>query len=208
LGLAGTTGEGDVEFRTTRRERYPLRADGTGNSVVLKYLAAKTDQQLLEFVSEYGFPDPHGGGREEGTGLPTPEGAFWQPMSTLKGDRHLLEQLIKLFDVDPAGAIGHFQKIASLHIASLKPGLVLRPGSDKPTLSLTPRTLLGYMFLEAGLIMSGSNRIATCPWDGVPFLAGTYKGKRTTAVYCSNRCRVAAQRARKSQMVAEAVDPS
>lgn len=38
----------------------------------------------------------------------------------------------------------------------------------------------------------------TCPQCGEAFMAAQYVGKRITAVYCSNKCRVAAQRARKA----------
>ena len=77
------------------------------------------------------------------------------------------------------------------------PQLTWSPGESSPRFTLRLRSLLSFMRLEALLIAASNARLATCQHDRVLFLTGPLTGRRSHAKFCSDRCRVAAMRARR-----------
>ena len=68
--------------------------------------------------------------------------------------------------------------------------------ASRPVLSLAASNLYAFMALELASIMTGGAAVATCLHCGSLFVAGSAEGKPRGAMYCSNKCRVAHQRAR------------
>ena len=69
-----------------------------------------------------------------------------------------------------------------------------------PTMFLELRSLVGFMRAEVALILCGGTKVMSCAQCGNFFIAGAGRNagsKRSGAIYCSPRCRVAAVRSRK-----------
>jgi hypothetical protein len=79
-------------------------------------------------------------------------------------------------------------------IPSIEPDFDLRDG--KPTLSLPTTSLYAFMLLETALVITGGSRVTRCAQCAAILVTGSGTGRRGTSLYCSNRCRVAAQRSR------------
>jgi hypothetical protein len=62
---------------------------------------------------------------------------------------------------------------------------------------LVPDTLLSAMWMQLALHAASQAKLLTCHQCGKPFEVGTGTGRRETAMYCSNACKVAAFKASK-----------
>jgi hypothetical protein len=71
-------------------------------------------------------------------------------------------------------------------------------GGRGPRLALQPTSLSAFMVLELAMIIANGARLGTCEHCSKKFLTGHQTGRRSDAKYCSDRCRVAAMRARKA----------
>ena len=56
--------------------------------------------------------------------------------------------------------------------------------------------LTQFMTMEIAMIAMHGAKLGTCEHCGAVFLTGPLTGRRSHAKYCSDRCRVAAMRAR------------
>jgi hypothetical protein len=77
-------------------------------------------------------------------------------------------------------------------VSGLRPDIQLRDGA--PVLTLPISTLYGFMLMETALVITGGAQVMRCDNCSIIFVTGQGTGRRNTAKYCSNRCRVAAQR--------------
>jgi hypothetical protein len=68
----------------------------------------------------------------------------------------------------------------------------------KPVLMLPIAFPYAFMLMETALVITGGSQVMRCAECGTVFITGSGTGRRGTSLYCSNRCRVAAQRSRKS----------
>jgi hypothetical protein len=57
-------------------------------------------------------------------------------------------------------------------------------------------SLTNFMKMEIAMAAMHGAKLATCEHCGAVFLTGPLTGRRSHAKYCSDRCRVAAMRAR------------
>ncbi len=105
-------------------------------------------------------------------------------------------ELGEIWDAYAAGSLGSavnlFRSAQDADVAALMPDMNLR--GDRPVLSLQAGTLYGFMLMETALVVTGGAQIARCQNCQNIFATGSGTGRRNTAKYCSNRCRVAAQR--------------
>jgi hypothetical protein len=70
--------------------------------------------------------------------------------------------------------------------------------SGTPQVVMESRTVIGFMMLEAAMIATNGARVHECEYCKSLFLTGPATWRRSHAVYCSDKCRVAAMRARKA----------
>ncbi len=86
--------------------------------------------------------------------------------------------------------------VVNKRLASSK-GLALVPALvDGNRLSLRLRSLYALMLMELAMIVEKGARLASCGHCKVVFLTGPTTGRRSHVRFCSDRCRVAAKRAR------------
>lgn len=177
--------EGDVQMiapRTKRAETRRIVVSNVADGLVLKFVAARGDQGLVDFVAKHGClgspMDPGWTGVED------------EPLEFVRGAQKALQAKLAL---QPAEAPAQLQ---FFNPAYVKAGLEAR-GGDAPWLTLRPVSLYTLMDLEVMLVLAGETHVETCAHCFTPFAVGSASGKRTGSVYCSTRCRVAAHRAAK-----------
>jgi len=104
----------------------------------------------------------------------------------------------KIANGDLSSATEQFQRrkrpgaIRDMHLMS--PDIAFRNG--RPSLSISIEGLTDFMLMETALVITGGGQVMRCQHCNTIFNTGPGTGRRNTALYCKNRCRVAAQRAR------------
>jgi hypothetical protein len=84
-------------------------------------------------------------------------------------------------------------------LTGVSPDIEFRDG--KPTLMFPVNSPYGFMLMETALVITGGSQVMRCSQCGTILVTGSGTGRRGTSRYCSNRCRVAAQRSRKVEDV-------
>jgi hypothetical protein len=177
--IGGETREGQyVRLKSKSMRTYDRRLIDLKKPLIEEFLGCKTPDDFVVFVSEYGIP---GGGPEAET-----------KVSDLVKSRATLQ---KLFDLSAAGktteAIHLYNRIAK----PVTPILAQWTGLKTPVMTFVPDHPYAFMAMEAALANANATVLLTCNHCSRPFLAGALTSKRTNAYYCSNKCRVASQRA-------------
>jgi hypothetical protein len=85
----------------------------------------------------------------------------------------------------------------------LKPQLRHQP-RGKVVLVFVPTNLIQFLWLQFALHLGSGAKLLRCERCGSPFTVGTGTGRRETAKFCSNACKVAAFRNRHAQGIAHA----
>jgi hypothetical protein len=88
--------------------------------------------------------------------------------------------------------------IARHQAYNLQPALHIDT-DGRPQMMFRPQNLIGLMLMECSAVLLNDARFATCEHCKSAFLTGPLTWRRAHAVYCSDRCRVAAMRARNSK---------
>jgi hypothetical protein len=152
----------------------------------------RTAEGMRRFCDAYGALDFPGGGLGSGS-LGPGSGSLKQADWMLHVQRTLQRALMLLESGDPAELS---KRLASGHAGLCAPRLARREDGSL-TLTLVPDTLLSAMWLQLALHAASDAELLSCERCAMPFAVGTGTGRRTTAKYCSNACKVAAFKARK-----------
>jgi hypothetical protein len=177
---------------------------------------------MLKFISDYGFPlqlvdfedlkrqvidkpevmsgikgaidDTHAHVHIPGT---TPKLKGEMSLGMLIEMRHSLDVIWEAYE---AGNVTEAVELFREHpvqgpVTGISPDIEFRTG--KPTLTLPVNSPYGFMLMETALVITGGSQVTRCSKCGTIFVTGSGTGRRGTSLYCSNRCRVAAQRSRK-----------
>lgn len=178
--------------------------DELNEPLVVDFINAKGRDALTKFLQTYGLPQ-----------TPEEPASALVPVWRVIQYQSLFETTLKMYRAGVTEAArGLFQKLAGL-LVTLRPDIQISDTKDTLRLSLETNSLAGFMCMEAAAIITGGSRVMVCDHCGKFFMSGTDTGKRHrySVAYCSNRCRVAAQRKRdraaKGQELAEvALAPS
>ncbi|MDH3668006.1 MAG: hypothetical protein OEN23_13855 [Paracoccaceae bacterium] len=184
--LSGELSGQHVRYKTNRREWANWKIDHLEAPLVLQFVNAKTDAELLGFLSVHGLTtggwSSQDGGRE----------VEW---STVKANQsYLRTQLLQIDYEESAEKVGRRinRLIASHPNFSLAPRLEFTSGRSAPHFGLSPQSLLGFMLMEIFLMLDAGARSKPCLRCRKLFVYGHLTGRRSTAKYCADRCRVAA----------------
>jgi hypothetical protein len=154
--------------------------------VVLQFINARDD--LLPFMSRYSAGSvltPEFPGADHGV-----ESDPQAHITALDRDQEYLRQLlVNATGPDPVKAC------INLKFIRLEAALQLR--DDKPQMLLRCKNLLDFMRMEVAMVALEGAKLATCERCPNLFLTGSSTSRRSHATFCSDRCRVAASRARK-----------
>jgi hypothetical protein len=180
----------DGFFRPLSARREPVRvvtAD-LDDPVVLQLLNARDD--LLPFMSRYSAGAVY-----------TPWGGAPDPMyepnvhfSTIAGWQILLRQR-----VTEAGSSDQVAALVSLSDPHIRTAISFHLRDGRAQMLVRCDELFDFMRLEAAMIAIEGAKLVTCGCCGNYFAAGPATSRRTDAQYCSDKCRVAAMRARKKE---------
>jgi hypothetical protein len=192
-----------IGYRSTEREEYRRRLETPDELVVTSFLNAAPDasvevdpsaplawadkffRPVVDFVSKYGLPY---------------ESEFGDPgemdVLSINNARQALKGILDLHaGGNTTDAVADFQCLTSMRMSGLQPRIEMR--GERPALMLPINSLFGFMLMETALIITGGFAVLRCAHCGKVFVTGSGTGRRKSSKWCSNRCRVAAQRARK-----------
>jgi hypothetical protein len=132
-------------------------------------------------------------------------GTIWQTLNDFLFQHAAMERAVALFERGSAADSALLIKLINLAAKGdqrmIPPMALFAPqlgidADDKVTLSLVPQHLLSAMWLQLALHVAGDCKLVRCEKCQVPFVVGAGTQRRSTAMYCSSLCKVAAFRAR------------
>jgi hypothetical protein len=170
--------------RTDRREVQTMRLSNLENPIVIAFVNATDDEDRLQFFDQYGF--------------------LGRPMEIMRRDSLLgfqahLRQTLQRFGsgADPASTMaGINQGIAERREFNPQLTFHLAGPRGTPRLLLKSETLYAFMIMEMAMVVAHGVRVTECEKCSEIFLTGALTWRRAHARFCSDRCRVAAMRAR------------
>lgn len=202
-GPPGSTGESDPRYdamgtgywfyyRSDRREKFTRTLADLSEPLVTQFVNASTVEALTAFFNRFGIPQA--------------QPALGVDLAGTVNAQLAVKDLFKSYtEGNVANLLETFDNIAKRRLGKITPRLSW--SGANPSLTLVPDSLIAFMTLEATMIMAGGARMMKCHRCGSLFLSGSNTGRRSTAYYCSNRCRVGAQRESHRHLVAEEVPP-
>ena len=173
--------------RTNRREPLRLVTADLADPVVLQFLNAHFYgyETLVAFMSKYTA------GSFVGTGA---GGDFAHPAFIMRWANFLRQMLLAAGGGEPIDALIGITKDTSIN---LNPTFHLEDG--KPRMLLQCTDLPMFMQMEIAMIALEGAKLVNCEQCRNFFLTGPLTGRRSDATFCSDRCKVAAMRARKKE---------
>lgn len=196
----------DVLSVSNRAEKYRPTAFPTLFRVFADQPA--TAEGALDFIGKFGLLGHYtvknykAGGviisKEGLTAADTEDGRFEkyinEPVAYFIEAQRSIKDAICLFEnKDLVGLVKAFNR--DFTAGQLRPRLRDRP-FGRVALVFRPITLLQFMWLQFGMFTGSGNRLLRCERCNAPFIVGAGTGRRETAKFCSNACKVAAFRAR------------
>jgi hypothetical protein len=149
------------------------------DSVALRFINATTEDALVQFFARFGLATKIDELRVE---IETEQQAILSV--------HLQKALSG--DAAHAGpAVAHLLKSIRL-----QPAFDFSGSEQTARLTLRADTLRQFMIMEIAFAAAAGARLSRCEYCGTAFLMGPMTGRRSTAKFCSDRCRVAAMRQR------------
>jgi hypothetical protein len=167
---------GRFHYRTDRRETVRREISNLEDPLVMVFVNARENDQRVQFFSQFGL-------LEAGQDIRRPDVLNYQEaFHDLLLRREFFDSTASLF---------------SDHSFDLRPTLYLV--GDAAQVRLDNRTLLSFMLMETATATAQGAQLAACERCGTQFLTGPLTGRRSHARFCSDRCRVAAMRARNAE---------
>jgi hypothetical protein len=193
-------------YRTERRKMMHLELSPK-SSTVIEFVNATKHDSLFAFLGKYGLPDTTMAPDGESDVVPldivlnlpdttiAPDGeSDVVPLDIVLNMRDRMRIMLDTYLIgDIAKTVEGFEEL--LPEFEIRPDLKIRPGTDDVELMLRCNSLAGFMMMELAAIVAGNAQVLTCLHCNNIFTAGAGGARKKTAHYCSNRCRVAAQRA-------------
>jgi hypothetical protein len=178
-----------VRYKTRNMETFRRTLEGAASALAVKFAMCKTDDALLAFMDRWGIPglaiDP--AGEPDDVEVPMVAVRFRRDYVRQALDYHRTGDK-RADDVLSAGWGAQ---------NDLRPSLSRPRAAKKPVLLLETRNLAGFMALELGAMIAGGAKVMRCDHCSTIYATGDYEGRhRRAGRFCSNRCRVADQRAR------------
>jgi hypothetical protein len=189
-------------YRTERRETYLKTIENLESPIVVTFVNATDDRKRQLFFKQFGL------------GTPVDHTIWNRPYRA----RLVLARALKRSDTlehqskyrELLHIIGGEDRIAAMTAINstignrvgaennLIPTFHLAGPHGTPQLLLKSASLLGFMKMEMAMIASNGARVGECEKCSAMFVTGPMTGRRSSAIYCSDRCRVAAMRARQA----------
>jgi hypothetical protein len=171
--VAGPAG---IWFRARTSRRYPIRIEvaDLDNPVVVHFVNARDNNARERFLGRFGFLEAN----QSECGLD----------ELIVYQQEMRRLLVAAGSDEP--------DIAAINKRLRGWQSDVFPLLDGRRLSFELASLHGLMLREIVMVVEKDARLATCQHCRLTFLTGPTTGRRSHSVYCSDRCRVAAMRAR------------
>jgi hypothetical protein len=171
-----------LHFRLRTDRTDPLRLEmNLENPVAVEFANARDDDDRIKFYSKFGLLF---------------ESQWYERAEEYD---NVLENQKKIRDwlLNGANPIDIFRDTPDWPGGlGLKPTFDLGGEAGAPRMLLKCESLIDFMVMEVAMITFHGAKVGTCQHCGAIFLTGSLTGRRSHAKYCSDRCRVAAMRAR------------
>jgi hypothetical protein len=173
-------------YRTARRESARLEFTDLENLVVIAFVNAGDDEDRRRFFERFGLTIP---------------GSQISRDDTIDNQFRLRLLLQAASDSNAATAMETANEMIAAHRGSeLQPSWHLTGQRGVPHVVLKSRSLLTFMLMEVANAIAYGAQLSTCQQCGTVFLTGKNTYRRSRAKFCSDRCRVAAMRARHAEI--------
>tara|TARA_R100001369_G_scaffold11048_2_gene24372 strand:+ start:526 stop:1149 length:624 start_codon:yes stop_codon:yes gene_type:complete len=179
--------EGVLRARSDRFAAIALEVSDFEAPVCILFVNSLGHEGLVAFATRFGVPSL--GIPAEGD--PPYSGALMPLVEALRDD---VEDVLfgNFADIDHVQSINKIIKNAGI-----QPQFDYVEGRYR--FVLRPRTLSDFLLIEASMARDAGATARNCAHCGKAFLTGPMTGRRSTAKYCMDRCRVAAMRLRKDK---------
>jgi hypothetical protein len=182
--------------RTDRRETFHLEIQNLEDPVVVEFANASDDATLIKFLSRFGslFHRPPPGLFEKLKEVPL---KFEPPRDDILNIQEGYRRRLVRAAGSPVEALQAINEEAKDFGAfDLAPKFDLAGEGGAPRMLLQCRSLISFMDMEIAMVATSGAKLATCKQCDRVFLTGPLTWRRAHAQYCTDRCRVAAMRAR------------
>jgi hypothetical protein len=182
-------------FRSDRCANQQATFTDLKDPIVLKFVNATSDEKRQLFFGEFAMSHDFLLTRR----FPLDEHPAVLAARMIHRDDMLARQdfytsLLSKAGVDNVAAL----KEINHHTIDLSPTFNLGGSDGSPRMNLKTHSLFSFMLLETAMAVVHGARLATCERCDAVFLTGPLTGRRSHTRFCSDRCRVAAMRARKA----------
>jgi hypothetical protein len=185
-------------YRTDRRETQLVTIGDLENPIVMAFVNATDDKRRQSFFERYGLLKL------------TPWWHQRNPKAWVYGNLHpelhhddVVHDQSRFRDLlryaggeDRAAGMAAVNSAIANRAFNLQPTFHLAGPNGAPRLLLKSESLIGAMLMEVAMGVSNGARLAECEKCAALFLTGALTGRRSHARFCSDKCRVAAMRAR------------
>lgn len=174
-----------IRCKTDRFSPISLRVSELSSPYAMRLINARTNEDFANFVRGTGIPEPLGYNHDH-------RGEYVSTLIHLRDDlddgMHLLNKS------DEAARVAWAEE--HLHHSSFYPSFEWDEGPRRQRLVFKPSTLGDLMRCEVALAIEAGAKLHHCERCGSAFLTGHMTGRRVSAVYCTDKCRMQALRAR------------
>jgi hypothetical protein len=162
------------------------------NPIILRFVNSRTDEDRIKFIQRFGFLSTLNEYR--GDSAPWTE-RYLESVDFFKSIQSEIEP--NHIATESHEKIGTWRDSIETFMgkAHLRPTFAIGEAA-RPQMTLLASSLTCFMFMEIGLVYEAGAEMASCEHCSQIFLTGHMTGRRSSAKYCSDRCRVAAMRAR------------
>jgi hypothetical protein len=187
--------------RTDRSEPERITLTNLEDPVVIAFVNATDDAQRQLFFGRFGLLSPtkwwHGR-LDKQFWLHGPTGLIRDDI--LNDQSRFRELLQQAGGDDPTAAMTRINRaLETFDDFKLRATFPLAGPQGTPRLVLKSESLIGFMLMETAMVATQGARLGECEQCGTLFLTGPMTGRRSHARFCSNKCRVAAMRARNAK---------
>jgi hypothetical protein len=193
-------------FRYRSDRRVPIRLELTNleNPVVIAFVNAKSDDDLAQFFSRFGFHHQYHqlDGQPEDKSFAAFMGNTAWALTFQQSCFHGLRATRDFADEpdreDREKAMAAITDLFEDPMGGFFPSLTF--GDDGlPRMLLRASTLADFMRMEIAQVVLHGAKVTACDHCASAFLTGPLTWRRSHAVYCSDRCRVAAMLVRNAR---------
>jgi hypothetical protein len=180
----GASGPDWFACRSERQSEIRRDAVDLGDALAVRFVNATDDDKRIAFLSRFGLPDHSFS--FVGIGIA-------EARNIILGRQRILRRLLQ--DAG-SGDKARARKAAneSLLFAGARFSL-----DQQDRLVWTMQNLMDFMYMEVAVAAANGARLGSCKRCGDFFLYGKSTRRRSSATYCSDRCRVGAHRNKLNQ---------